>query len=249
MLGFALLLLAAAYALVRDVTVRMAFPVEQNTTEACVTTAGAATGLLTGFFGVGGGFVIVPALALVLGLPMTLAVGTSLLADRVDQLKRRSPPISQPEPSTSRSPLRSRSPQSPAPPERGCTGRSLNRYCAGSSHCCSSASQHSSSQRTPAAEPASTHARPNAGKQRKNRQVRVLCIPRPSRRRQQRQRAIPHTSRGRPPEAPAGVRQSPQAKRRKPCSSGKSPLIPARPGTTKTGLSRRRSRVRSPSLP
>jgi uncharacterized membrane protein YfcA len=41
--------------------------------------AGGVTGLLTGFFGVGGGFVIVPALVLVLGLPMTLAVGTSLL--------------------------------------------------------------------------------------------------------------------------------------------------------------------------
>jgi uncharacterized membrane protein YfcA len=36
-------------------------------------------GLLTGFFGVGGGFVIVPALVLVLHLPMRRAVGTSLL--------------------------------------------------------------------------------------------------------------------------------------------------------------------------
>jgi uncharacterized protein len=41
---------------------------------------GLVVGLLTGFFGVGGGFLIVPALVLVLGLPMTLAVGTSLLA-------------------------------------------------------------------------------------------------------------------------------------------------------------------------
>ena len=36
-------------------------------------------GLLTGFFGVGGGFVIVPALVLVLGFDMPAAVGTSLL--------------------------------------------------------------------------------------------------------------------------------------------------------------------------
>ena len=35
-------------------------------------------GLLTGFFGVGGGFLIVPALVLVLRLPMPIAVGTSL---------------------------------------------------------------------------------------------------------------------------------------------------------------------------
>jgi uncharacterized membrane protein YfcA len=35
-------------------------------------------GLLTGFFGVGGGFLIVPALVLVLRLPMPIAIGTSL---------------------------------------------------------------------------------------------------------------------------------------------------------------------------
>lgn len=42
---------------------------------------GAATGVgfLTGFFGVGGGFAIVPALTLILGLSMGVAVGTSLL--------------------------------------------------------------------------------------------------------------------------------------------------------------------------
>ncbi len=36
-------------------------------------------GFLTGFLGVGGGFVIVPALVMALGLPMPVAVGTSLL--------------------------------------------------------------------------------------------------------------------------------------------------------------------------
>lgn len=36
-------------------------------------------GLLTGFFGVGGGFVVVPALVLVLGFEMPVAIGTSLL--------------------------------------------------------------------------------------------------------------------------------------------------------------------------
>jgi uncharacterized membrane protein YfcA len=38
-----------------------------------------AVGLLTGFFGVGGGFVIVPALVLALGFDMPAAIGTSLL--------------------------------------------------------------------------------------------------------------------------------------------------------------------------
>ncbi len=48
---------------------------------AVVTLVLAATGvgLLTGFFGVGGGFVVVPALVVLLGFPMHLAVGTSLL--------------------------------------------------------------------------------------------------------------------------------------------------------------------------
>jgi uncharacterized protein len=41
--------------------------------------AGACVGLLTGFFGVGGGFLIVPLLVLAFGLPMKTAVGTSLL--------------------------------------------------------------------------------------------------------------------------------------------------------------------------
>lgn len=40
---------------------------------------GLAVGILTGLVGVGGGFLIVPALVLLGGLPMSLAVGTSLL--------------------------------------------------------------------------------------------------------------------------------------------------------------------------
>ncbi|MFO7689053.1 MAG: sulfite exporter TauE/SafE family protein [Cryobacterium sp.] len=40
---------------------------------------GVVVGFLTGLLGVGGGFLIVPALALVLGLPMGVTVGTSLV--------------------------------------------------------------------------------------------------------------------------------------------------------------------------
>lgn len=46
---------------------------------AVVAAAATAVGLITGFFGVGGGFAIVPALVLVLGFQMSAAVGTSLL--------------------------------------------------------------------------------------------------------------------------------------------------------------------------
>lgn len=41
--------------------------------------AATTTGLLTGFFGVGGGFIVVPMLVLVLGLGMRRAAGTSLV--------------------------------------------------------------------------------------------------------------------------------------------------------------------------
>ena len=41
--------------------------------------AGVAVGLLTGFFGVGGGFLVVPMLALTMGFPLRRAIGTSLV--------------------------------------------------------------------------------------------------------------------------------------------------------------------------
>lgn len=63
---------------------------ESSSTESCterfprscwykISLIGVIVGLLTGFFGIGGGFVIVPALTLVLGFPMRMAVSTSLL--------------------------------------------------------------------------------------------------------------------------------------------------------------------------
>ena len=48
--------------------------------------AGSGVGVLTGFFGVGGGFVIVPALVLALGFTMTEAVGTSLLVIAINSV-------------------------------------------------------------------------------------------------------------------------------------------------------------------
>jgi uncharacterized membrane protein YfcA len=41
--------------------------------------SGAAVGLLTGLVGAGGGFLVVPALALLLGMPLGRAIGTSLV--------------------------------------------------------------------------------------------------------------------------------------------------------------------------
>lgn len=63
-----------------DVLVAAPLPLEAERTAPtwAVVLVAAVVGLLTGFLGVGGGFVIVPALVLVLGLPMEFAVGTSL---------------------------------------------------------------------------------------------------------------------------------------------------------------------------
>ncbi|MGB9733421.1 MAG: sulfite exporter TauE/SafE family protein [Conexivisphaera sp.] len=47
---------------------------------AIVAVAGLAVGLLSGYFGIGGGFLIVPALIFSSGICITLAVGTSLLS-------------------------------------------------------------------------------------------------------------------------------------------------------------------------
>jgi uncharacterized membrane protein YfcA len=55
-------------------------------TIAKVIAAGTVVGLLTGFFGVGGGFVIVPALVLALGFTMPEAVGTSLLVITINSV-------------------------------------------------------------------------------------------------------------------------------------------------------------------
>lgn len=51
-----------------------------------VLASGAGVGLLTGILGVGGGFLIVPALVMLVGLPMQMAVGTSLVIIAMNSL-------------------------------------------------------------------------------------------------------------------------------------------------------------------
>ncbi len=77
LLAFALLLLVAAAGML----LRSGDPIEQGNSRSLARAGavGVGTGVLTGLFGVGGGFVIVPALVLLVGLPLAAAVGTSLL--------------------------------------------------------------------------------------------------------------------------------------------------------------------------
>ena len=51
-----------------------------------VIASGVGVGLMTGILGVGGGFLIVPALVILVGLPMQMAVGTSLIIIAMNSL-------------------------------------------------------------------------------------------------------------------------------------------------------------------
>jgi uncharacterized membrane protein YfcA len=86
---FAILMLAAAWSLVRRQPAPDAGGFREHYTPLAwlrLVAVSLAVGLLSGFFGIGGGFLIVPALVLALGLPMRLAVGTSLLAIALNAL-------------------------------------------------------------------------------------------------------------------------------------------------------------------
>jgi len=87
---FSLLMIAAAVSMVRRRTADASKASFEERCEALgcarLVLVGTGVGFLTGFFGVGGGFLIVPALVLVLGLPMHLAVGTSLVAISLNAL-------------------------------------------------------------------------------------------------------------------------------------------------------------------
>lgn len=86
--GFAILLLVAAFAMVRppgagDAGVELG---RDRQPLVIVVLAALGVGLVTGFFGVGGGFVIVPALVLVLGFGIREATATGLLVITINAL-------------------------------------------------------------------------------------------------------------------------------------------------------------------
>jgi uncharacterized membrane protein YfcA len=77
----AIVMLAAAVAMLRSsMTPAKALDEEQRAmSPALAMAAGAGVGLLTGLVGIGGGFLVVPALVVLGGLPMRQAIGTSLV--------------------------------------------------------------------------------------------------------------------------------------------------------------------------
>lgn len=79
LLGFAALLLVVATLMWRGAGKPAKPATGRRPHPVAVALTAVGAGVLTGIFGVGGGFAIVPALVLVLGFDMTAAVGTSLL--------------------------------------------------------------------------------------------------------------------------------------------------------------------------
>jgi uncharacterized membrane protein YfcA len=79
LVAFALMMAATAIAMIRGRRNAPARPAHAELPVGRVLLDGVAVGLVTGLVGAGGGFLVVPALALLGGLPMGVAVGTSLL--------------------------------------------------------------------------------------------------------------------------------------------------------------------------
>ncbi|GGM21186.1 UPF0721 transmembrane protein [Micromonospora sonchi] len=77
--GFAVMMLATAVAMIRSRRTDKGKPSPHELPVFRVILDGIVVGLVTGLVGAGGGFLVVPALALLGGLPMPVAVGTSLV--------------------------------------------------------------------------------------------------------------------------------------------------------------------------
>ena len=82
LIAFALMMVATSLAMLRGRRTRPAAASHSNDGELPlrrILVDGTVVGLVTGLVGAGGGFLVVPALVLLGGLPMSVAVGTSLL--------------------------------------------------------------------------------------------------------------------------------------------------------------------------
>ncbi|MEE6164240.1 MULTISPECIES: sulfite exporter TauE/SafE family protein [unclassified Mycolicibacterium] len=87
LIGFAVMMIASAVAMLRRRRTPVTpAPAPRRTPIGKALTLGVTVGLLTGIIGAGGGFVVVPTLALLAGLAMPVAVGTSLLVIAMNAL-------------------------------------------------------------------------------------------------------------------------------------------------------------------
>ncbi|HME46592.1 sulfite exporter TauE/SafE family protein [Mycobacterium sp.] len=79
LIAFAVIMIAAGVAMLRGRKDMAVFEGNQPLPVLKITLLGVTVGVISGLVGAGGGFLLVPALALLAGLPMPIAVGTSLV--------------------------------------------------------------------------------------------------------------------------------------------------------------------------
>jgi hypothetical protein len=88
MVFFALVMLTASTTMIRNTKASLKNTTNENSSPnySMLIILGLLTGLVTGLVGAGGGFIIVPILVLLAGLPMKKAVGTSLFIMAINSL-------------------------------------------------------------------------------------------------------------------------------------------------------------------
>jgi uncharacterized membrane protein YfcA len=79
MVTFAILMVAASYSMIKGRRERNPMEITSLVRTTLVIGEGFIVGAVAGFVGAGGGFLIIPALVILTGLPMRLAVGSSLM--------------------------------------------------------------------------------------------------------------------------------------------------------------------------
>ena len=84
MVVFAMLMLAASVSMIKSRKISAEKPSKQKPWVLII--YGVLIGLVTGFLGAGGGFLLIPALVIIIGLPMKEAIGTSLLIIALNSL-------------------------------------------------------------------------------------------------------------------------------------------------------------------
>ena len=84
MVVFAVLMIAASVSMIKDKKVKIAEKVRSS--PKTLVFYGVLIGLVTGFLGAGGGFLLIPALVILMKLPMKEAIGTSLLIIALNSL-------------------------------------------------------------------------------------------------------------------------------------------------------------------
>lgn len=86
MVLFALLMLVAALNMIRSKGMSASREIASGPRLSTLAAYGIAVGLVTGLLGIGGGFILIPALVLLLKLPMKEAIGTSLFIIALNSL-------------------------------------------------------------------------------------------------------------------------------------------------------------------